>query len=552
MLVFCHKDSGTIFLEPKREVTGVRAVVLRGGSVVDGTGNNPPYEADVAICDGIITAVEPHIAGGDCTVDVTGLLISPGFIDIHSHADCSFFRNPLSDSKLMQGVTTEVVGNCGIGLFPVSPGREELFERYVVLHETSLPPSGITWRDFSQYAETLTKYGMGVNFAVLAAHGSLRLAAMGMDDRQPDEGELQRIKVLLEEALKQGAWGMSLGLIYPPGSFADTDELIALAGVVEKYQGVVAAHIRNEGNGLREAMEECIRIGKTSGVRMQVSHLKAIGKANWGRGDEALAVLVKARREGVDICADQYPYEATSTSLTAIVPQWALEGGPEVFLQRLSQSQTRETIKSEIIRQMALRGGPERIMLTVVGTSGESTLSGKTVAQIADSWACSAEEAVARILLRGRAVVSAVFFSLAEGDVAVIAADKMVAVGSDGFGLSVNVDGKLATHPRSYGTFPRFLAQYVRKKPVLNWQEAIYKMTGLPASRMGFTDRGVVKPGMAADITVFSPDEIIDKSGYVDCHNYSYGIEYVFVNGTAGVWQGKLTGNRPGLVLKRR
>ncbi|MBP2651186.1 MAG: amidohydrolase [Firmicutes bacterium] len=530
----------------------MHSVKICGGLVVDGTGRLP-YTADVVVKNGIIEAIEPDIIGGaDKIINGTGLIVSPGFIDIHSHADVSIFRNPLSDSKLLQGVTTEVVGNCGIGLFPVIPELAELLTDYLQLHETSFPPEGLNWQTFDDYAGVLEDKGLGVNFVPLVAHGTLRLAVMGMAKRRIEPEELAKMEELLDLALTQGAWGLSGGLIYPPGSYAEIDELIALAKVVAEYDCLFAAHIRNEGDNLSVALREMVTIGQISGARMQVSHLKAIGKANWGRAGEALMILNQARQGGIDISADQYPYAATSTSLTALVPQEALEGGPEELLRRLNTAEDCGTIKPAISREIAQRGGADNIMITAVGTAAKSPFSGRTVADLATEWRCGNDEAVIRLLVIGQAIVSAVFFTLAPEDVAVIAADQTVAVGSDGYGLSIAKDGAVATHPRSYGTFPRFLAKFVVQGKRNSWQEAIGKMTGLAAARLRLSDRGALAPGKVADITIFDPTKIADQANYVDCHRYASGIEYVLVNGQAAVWEGQLTGDRPGRVLRRR
>ncbi|MBP2653427.1 MAG: amidohydrolase [Firmicutes bacterium] len=528
------------------------SLLIRGGLIVDGTGR-PPYPGDVAVENGIIVAIDAEISDlAVQTIDATGLIISPGFIDIHSHADASIFRNPLSESKVLQGVTTEIVGNCGIGLFPVDTKRVDMLIQYLLLHETSLPPEGITWCDFNQYTDIIESNGLGVNFAPLVAHGTLRIAAMGMEARQPEPIELAAMKAMLDSALEQGAWGLSSGLIYPPGSFAASSELTCLAGVVARYGSIFAAHIRNEGNNLLEAIREIIAIGQASNARVQISHLKAIGKANWGRGKTALELLAEARRQGVDVAADMYPYEASSTSLTAIVPQWAMEGGSDALLRRLAERDDREEISTGISREMSLRGGPASIMITAVGMPGGKAFSGKTIADLAMEWRCGAEDAVIKLLIMAEAVVSAVFFSLFPEEVSVIAVDKAVAVGSDGFGMNALRDGSVATHPRSYGTFPKFLAKYVRTDKLLNWEEAVYKMTGLPAARLGFKRRGILKSGNFADITVFDPLRVNDKAGYIECHNYSEGIEWVFVNGQAVVKSGRITGNMPGKVLRRQ
>jgi N-acyl-D-amino-acid deacylase len=294
-----------------------------------------------------------------------------------------------------------------------------------------------------------------------------------------------------------------------------------------------------------------IAIGITGGARMQISHLKAIGRANWGKAKAALNVLEAARRRGLDISADQYPYEATSTSLTALVPQWAMSGGVEALLARLAQPDTRKAIKREISREMLLRGGPENIVIAGAAPGYALDETGKTLADVAAVRRCRPDEAVIRLLLKTRATVAAVYFSLSSGDVASIAASPDVAVGSDGQGLSLATDGGTMTHPRSYGTFPRVLAKFVREDGLLSWDTAVNKMSGLPASRLGFTDRGILRQGMAADIVVFDQQTVADGGDFTNPHRYPAGIEYVFIAGEAVARGGRLTGARPGRVLRR-
>ena len=316
------------------------SLLIRGALVIDGS-NREPFRGDIAVEKGMITEVAPSIkGGGKAVVEADGLVAAPGFIDIHSHTDLSIFKHPLAESKALQGVTTEVIGNCGIGAFPVNDERRAVLIDYLKVHDFHLPSHGLSWNNFTQYADQLDRIGLGLNLVPLVAHGALRIAILGVDDRIPNHKELESMKSLLTDSLEHGAWGLSTGLIYPPGSFAKTEELVALAKIVARHGALYASHIRGEGATLMEALEEAILVGKKSDARVEVSHLKAMGRDNWGSGKEVLLKLEKARQEGVDIAADQYPYEATSTSLTALVPPWALAGGVNEFLKRLASSET--------------------------------------------------------------------------------------------------------------------------------------------------------------------------------------------------------------------
>ena len=328
------------------------------------------FRGDIAVENGMIIEVAPSIkGGGEAVVEADGFVAAPGFIDIHSHTDLRISKHPLAESKALQGVTTEVIGNCGIGAFPVNDERRTDLIEYLSMHDFHLPSHGLSWNNFTQYADQLDRIGLWLNLAPLVAHGALRIAMLGPDDRIPIHKELESMKSLLADSLKQGAWGLSTGLIYPPGSFAKTEEIVDLAKFVAQYGALYASHIRGEGAALMEALDEAILIGKKSGVRVEVSHLKAMGKDNWGRSKEALLKLEKARQSGVDIGADQYPYEATSTSLTALVPRWALAGGVDEFLKRLASSETTGRLQAEILGEMNKRGGPNRIVIADIGSA---------------------------------------------------------------------------------------------------------------------------------------------------------------------------------------
>jgi N-acyl-D-amino-acid deacylase len=527
------------------------SIVIRNAEIYDGSGG-PPIRGQVALDGDRIAAVGPEIAGAAAeTIDAGGQAVAPGFIDIHSHTDLGVFRTPGAESKVTQGVTTEVTGNCGIAAFPVRPERQGLLAENWRMHGGQLPADGLTWTDFARYAERLERLPLGVNLAPLAAHGPLRLAAMGADDRGPTAAELEAMQALLAEALAQGAWGMSSGLIYPPGSFARPEELVALGAVLARARALYASHIRNEGAGLEASLEEAIRVGRESGARVQVSHLKALGRASWGKGRTALAALETARAAGVDVAADQYPYEATSTTLAAVVPSWAHAGGVGRMLARLAAPELTARLEEEIDGLMAERGGPGREMVAGVGSPKHAACSGRRVAEIAAAWGIRPAAAVRRLLLEERGVVGAVYFSLSEEDVAAIMRSDWVAVGSDGQGLSAEDGAAESTHPRSYGTFPRVLGRYVREQGLLGLSLAVHKMTAVPAARLGMTDRGLLRPGLVADLVLFDPRRIIDQAEFEEPHRYAAGISHVLVNGRAVLRDGRLTGERAGRVLRR-
>jgi N-acyl-D-amino-acid deacylase len=525
--------------------------LIRGATVVDGSGGEP-FQTDVALVGGRITEIAPTISVSVARViDADGLVLAPGFIDIHSHTDMTLFTHPGMESKAFQGVTVEVTGNCGLGAFPVASGREQELADFLRLHDFPLPPEGCTWSDFAGYADRIDRQGLGIHVAPLVGHGALRIAAMGMDDRPPTTGEQETMLNLLESALLQGAWGMSTGLIYPPGSYAATDELVDLARTLAAHDALYTSHIRSESEGLFPALDEAITIGRQSGVRVQVSHLKALGRSNRGQGKALLARLAAARDSGVDIAADQYPYEASATTLTAVVPPWAHAGGVSALLRRLRNPELRGRLIEEIDRELAIREGAAGIMLSACRSERNRGFSGQTLAAIAAAWSCSPAESVLRLLSEEGGVVGAVFFSMAKEDVTAILADPLVAVGSDGHGLHTAESATESTHPRSYGTFPRVLGRYVRDEKLLSLSAAIRKMTAIPAGRLGFTDRGLVRPGFAADLVLFDPATIADRADYTEPHRYSVGVIHLLVAGCPVISDGVLTGERLGRVLRK-
>ena len=528
------------------------STVIYGGSIIDGTGAKQ-YQADVALQDEKIAAIAPNLRSEEARIRINaeGLVIAPGFIDIHSHTDASIFRNPLAESKIMQGITSDVIGNCGIGAFPVMEDKLVELEKYLALHNHESPPAASSWHTFAEYADALDHIGLGLNLVPLAAHGTLRIAAMGSEDREPTAQEMAKMESLLEQALQEGVWGLSTGLIYPPGSFAHTTELINLSRILAKYNALYASHVRGESSTLLTAVDEAIAIGKASGVRIEISHLKAIGRPNWGMAKQALAKIEAARREGIDIAADQYPYTATSTGLTALVPGWAHAGGVAAMLARLADPLLHDRLCEDINQEMQIRGGADKVMITNLESSGGEQLSGKTVAEIAKIWSCREDIAVIRLLTATAGAVGAVYFSLSDLDLENIIVSPEVSVGTDGYALNVQSDAATATHPRSYGTFARVLGLYVREKKLLSWEKAIHKMTAVPSTRLGLKDRGLVKEGLAADLTIFDPATVQDCADFLHPHRYPAGIEYVFVNGQAVVANGQVTGARPGKVFRK-
>ncbi len=525
-------------------------LVIRDAEVIDGSGR-PAFKADVAVKGDRIVRVAGRIDDpAERTISAPGLVVSPGFVDIHSHSDMSVGRHPLAESKISQGVTTEVTGNCGIGPWPMVPARREAIEAFMRVHGYLTPPGGLDWTDFDSFAAATERLGLGPNLAPLAGHGTIRIAVMGADNRPPTPDEQAEMERLLEEQLAQGAFGFSTGLIYPPGSFAATEELVGLGLVAARHDALYSTHLRGEAATLMAAVEEAVRIGRESGVRVEISHFKSVGRPFWGRGPLMRETLAAARAAGVDVTADQYPYEATSTTLSMLVPGWAHAGGPAALLERLADPTLKDKIGQAMAAELEIRGGAAGVMITRLGGERNLAFTGKTVADLARAWNLEPAEAARRLLLEEKAAVGGVYFCLSPQDVETIMADDHVAIGSDGRGFAA-AGAKESTHPRSYGTFPRVLGRFSRERGLMGLPAAVRKMTSLPAGRAGLAERGLVREGWYADLVVFDPAGVRDTADFASPHQYARGIEHVLVNGVAVVSEGAFTGRGGGRVLRR-
>ncbi|UCD45953.1 MAG: D-aminoacylase [Candidatus Bathyarchaeota archaeon] len=534
-------------------------LILQGGRIIDGTGN-PWYWGDLAIKDGKIAAIGTlDSSKADSVLDVKGLVVVPGFIDAHSHADRStlYFRE--MKSLVMQGITTVVGGQCGGSPAPVDPSlREEMEARRAKVLPPEVDPS-ITWTTFDDYLRLEKESGLGTNVAHLVGHGTIRIASMGREARDPTPEELKRMRELTAEAMEAGAFGISTGLIYPPGIFAKTDEIVELAKVAARYGGVYDSHIRGEGKTLMESLEEAIAIGERAGIPVQISHHKAATKSIWGKSVESLRLLEEARERGVDVTVDQYPYRAGSTSLATCLPPWAHDGGIEKLLERLGDPDARARMRSDIEEgipgweNFAGELGWENVMVSSVKSDENKPFEGKNLEEICEMRGdADAFATLFDLILEEEGSVSMIIFAMDEGDVRRIMGHPLQMVGTDS-GASA-ADGFMRRgkpHPRGYGSYPKILGRYVRELGVLGLEEAVRKMTSFPAQRFGISDRGILRPGMWADVVVFDPKTVTDKATYQDPHQYPEGLEYVLVNGRIAVEKGKHTGTLAGGTLRR-
>lgn len=522
--------------------------VITNARVVDGTGA-PGYPGWVALAGDRIAAVAPADGGtaapaADRTIDAGGLVLAPGFIDLHSHADFSVQAAPEAPTQLTQGVTTLLTGNCGTSPFPVG-NLDALRAATGFLR----PELDWQWTDAGGYAAAIDAARPALNIALQVGHGALRLAAMGDAERAPDAAELDRMCALLHEAADQGVHGFSTGLIYAPGSFADSREVQALAAVAADRGLLYSTHMRNETDQVLDAVAEAVDTASRTGVRLEISHIKAMGPRNHGKVKAALELMAEARAAGIDVTADVYPYTASSTTLTSRLPGWALDGGAPALLRRLADPAARTQIRDALADRFSGEIDAGGIVLASLPEGPYSRWLGSSLTDIAAELGGTPADVVVDVLARHRAAVAIINHAMDDEDLEAALRDPHVAVASDGWVLTETGAG--TPHPRSFGTFPRVLGRYVRERGVLTLEDAVRKMTSLPAARAGFGDRGRLAAGLAADLVVFDPESVADRSTYDRPWQLSTGIRHVFVAGRQVLADAGPTGDRPGRILER-
>jgi len=521
-------------------------LVIQNGMIVDGAGN-PWFKSDLEVTGREILRIGKISGSKAKVVDASGCIVAPGFIDIHSHSDLDILVNPKAESKVRQGVTTEVFPNCGSGPAPLKGAAIELIKDD--LRELGL---SLNWSTMAQYMRRIERQGVSLNVALLIPHGTLRACVMGFENRKPTEKEMEEMKALTEQCMRQGAFGMCTGLRYVPGSYAETDEVVELLKVVGRYDGFYASHVRDEGDRgtYPAAIAEAIEIGEKAGVPVEISHLKALGKRAWGKVKDALKIIDDSRTKGVDVTCDMYPYNASGTGFMAWIPKWSHEGGFDKFLERLKDPELRRKIVEETGAVLDDRGGPEKAVLTRYPPNRE--YEGKTLKEISAMKSKDPVDTILDLIVESKGETPVVNFNMLDEDVEAVMRHRAVMFGTDGYSLApYGILGRGKPHPRSYGTYPRVLGRYVQDKRLLTIEEAIRKMSSLPAQKLGLQDRGLIKEGMYADIVVFKPETVKDKATFTDPHQYPDGIEYVMVNGTIVVEKGKHSGVLPGRVLRK-
>ena len=527
-------------------------LLVRGAFLLDGSGG-PGQPGDLGVRDGCIAALGaiPADAVAARTLDGTGQVLCPGFIDVHTHSDVSLLLDSAGESKVFQGVTTEVVGNCSFSAFPLHLAeRRELHADH--LARIGDDPVALDWSSLDDYAGVLERSGIAVNVAPQVGHGTLRVAAMGVEDRPPRPDELAQMRRLVAEAMEQGAFGLSTGLTHVPSAYGGTDEIVALAEVAARFGGHYATHARAGYGWHFRAVDEAVEIGRRSGARVEFSHIAINDPARWGQHAAVLERFELGRRAGVDIVYDVYPYAASSSSLTQYLPGWLQAGGTRALAERLRDPTTREQARTELAAGW-FGGIPwlwERVVISRAGNPADTASVGQSLAALAEHAGIPPEELVLRLCETRGNTVQVVLFYRTEEDMQAFLRHPLSVVGSDGSAIPfARADEQ--PHPRNYGASARVLGRYVRELGVLDLPTAVHKMTGRAAERMGIRDRGLLREGLAADLVLFDPEHVVDRATFEDPCQPPVGVSCVVVNGHVVVEGGQQTSARPGRVLRR-
>jgi len=527
-------------------------VVITGGHIIDGTGS-PWYSGDIGIRDGKIVAIGNLAdAARKRTIDAHGKVVAPGFIDMLGQSELTILVDPRLPSKIFQGITTEITGEGGSAA-PLNDAVIQAdrpgYEHYHISPD---------WRTMRQYFARIEKQGMGINLASYVGATQVRRMVLGDDDTQPTPPQLEQMKQLVREAMKDGAVGVSTSLEYAPAPYAKTDELISLANEAAKFGGIYATHMRNESDAVLPAIDEALRVGREAHIPVEIWHIKVAGRNNWGRMPEVVAKIDAARKAATDISADTYAYTAWFNSLSAFIPPWAHDGGDSKLIERLKDPASRARIRKDLMtassdwdNEWQEIPGPEAVLIGVVQNPKLISLQGKRLSEVAKLWGKDPMDALFDLLIEDNAFTNVAVFGMSEPDVALALQQPWVSIDNDSSGASPEgILGQEHPHPRAYGTFPHILRKYVREEHKLTLEDAIRKMSALPAQRMRLTDRGVLKAGMWADVVIFDPATIQDVATFEKPNQLSQGMEYVLVNGVPVIDGGKMTGALPGKVLR--
>jgi len=528
-------------------------LIIKDGTLIDGTGR-PSYTADIGISRGEIVKIGDIKEDAENVINAKELTVSPGFIDMHTHADLAISVFPNAECYIMQGVTTSLVGNCGISMAPINPNNVNLLKSYI----SPLPENfnyKWDWKTSAEYFEKIRKNKTAINLAYLVGQGTLRIAVRGFEIAKSSKIEIEKMKDILKKELEEGAFGLSTGLVYSPGSYTKTEELLDITSILTQYGALYSTHMRSESNQLLESVDEAIKIAEKNKISVEISHLKAIGENNWGKVKQSLRMLENARNRGVNINCDVYPYTSAMSTAISLLPPWTLEGGVNKMLERLTNPEERIKIKKDIttgkitgenwIKEIGWKS------IIVAECPLDRNAEGKSLEAILKikGHSCQPFEAFFDWLLNIKAEATMIFVCMCEEDVKQVISYPNSIIVSDSWVIAPNGGGK--PHPRGYGTFPRVIRKYVLEEKILTLEEAVKKMTSLPAKKIGLKNRGILKEGYWADITIFDKNKIKDEATYNNPHQYPKGIHYVIVNGKLVVNNGKITKIKPGKILKR-
>lgn len=522
-------------------------IIIKNGIIVDGSGNSF-IKSDIGIIGDKISVIDKNIGhSAEIIIDAKQKIVAPGFIDIHTHTDTELIVNPTADSKIFQGVTTEIGGNCGYSPFPLNKKDFEefnanFFDRY---------GENIDWKNIAGFYERLEKEKLSINYASFTGHGNLRAFVVGKNDVNPTAEQLKLMKRFLAESMEMGSLGLSTGLEYSSGSYAKTEELIELSKVVSEKRGVYATHMRNEDDTVEEAIKEALRISEEADVSLQISHLKAGNPANWHKVDNMLKIIEDAVESGIQVLADRYPYIAYGTGLSAFLPLWARQGDTDDLLRRLEDDTQINKIEKYSQSRAKRIGGWEKVVLSSCFTEKNKVFEGMSIKDAATQKEISEFEFIKNIIIEEKNRVGIIGFAMSEENIKKVLSHPLVMIGSDG--SAVAPTGKLAhgkPHPRFYGTFPRVLGKYVRDENFFDLPTGIKKMTSMPADKLGLKGRGLIKENNYADIVIFDSNKIIDKATFVEPHQLATGIEYVIVNGKITIENGRHNGVLNGRVIR--
>jgi N-acyl-D-amino-acid deacylase len=529
-------------------------LLIKGGRLIDGTGN-PYFKSDIGISGGRIARIAKDLdpAAAEQVISADNLTVCPGFIDTHSHDDVYLLFNPRCDEKILQGVTTNVIGNCGISVSPVSKAHgAEMSSFLAVMCGQQVSADELNIQTFGEYLSKLEALRPGMNVLPLVGHSTVRIAAMGAANRAPSGDELKEMKAQVARAMEEGAFGLSTGLIYAPSNYASTEEILELAKVAGRFHGIYTTHMRSEGDAEPAAIAEALRIGREAGLPVHISHHKVLGKENWGKSVDTLKMMAEARERGVEVTCDQYPYRAGSTFLAAVLPPAVLAGGPGVFTAKLKDKSFRAQVVETIERGSA--PGWENLIKgagfdgLVISVSRHEAYVGKSIADVAKTEKKSPYDVIFDLVAEESLGCIIILFMMDEADITRIMRNSWTMIGSDGIpGFGVK-----KVHPRMSGTFPRILGRYVREQGVLTIEEAIRKMSSLSAQTFGVRGKGLLKEGFDADVVIFDPATILDQATYEEPNQGPVGIRYVLVNGAIAAQDGKVTGATSGKVLRHR